>query len=139
MPIVEKELPRRRRRIIPIRLLNQQYISKRTGIPQERQLVFIPPRAFYFGGIRKPETGLPQQIKRDIRQRNIFFEYRTVATPLRQSLAQNQTVIAEAQQVVEMSVRDFLPPPAAHKTSDAGTPCYSPARITAPFHRDCWL
>ncbi len=147
MPRIEVKLPRSRHAVIAIRLLDQQNISEIACVTQKRQLVFIAARTVHLACVRQPKPRVTQQIERNIRQRNIFFEHRPVAAPLRQALAEDQAVIPEAQEIFKQSLigshigsqrlEVSLLRQELHKTPDGGRLCCSPAQTALPFRPDC--
>src|ERR1019366_2010669 len=68
--------------IIAVRQLDELNISVVDGFAEIRERVFRAPFAFRLSGKLQQQGRLADQIPRDVRERNILFENRTVTAPL---------------------------------------------------------
>ena len=49
---------------------------------------------------------MANQVERDVRQRDVFFENRAMAAPLRHTMTEYETVVAQPQHVLEQRIVD---------------------------------
>ena len=61
-----------------------------------RERILASAFPFDFTGKLEEKRRLADQIESDVRQRDVFFEYRTMSAPLRKTVTENQTVVAES-------------------------------------------
>ena len=87
-------MPRHRPREVAVGLLDQQAIAEIEHVAVESQLVAV---ARLFEQMRR----LPDQVERQVRKAEIDLQHRPMPAPFAQALAEDQRVIAEAQQIVE--------------------------------------
>nr|GEU28106.1 putative aminotransferase [Tanacetum cinerariifolium] len=98
MPGVEVKLPHHGVGVVAVGLLQQQAVLEIVGVAVVGQAVLVAARAFQFSRVRVPQARLPQQVERHVGQRHVFLQRRALAAQAAQLLAQDQGVVAQAQQ-----------------------------------------
>ena len=101
VPEIKIELSSDRHREIAVCLFHQEQIPELVGITQKSELIFGASFAFDLGGIFKPELRLPVQIERDVGKCEILLQGRSAAAPFSETLAQDETAVSEAQEIIE--------------------------------------
>jgi hypothetical protein len=64
-------------------------------------LISGAPVSFDFSGISKPELRLSVKVERDVGKREILLQDWPAAAPFSETLAQNETAVPEAEDVIE--------------------------------------
>jgi hypothetical protein len=101
VPEIKIKLSDDRHREIAVCLFDQKQIPKLVGITKKSELIFGAPLSFDFRGISKPELRLSVQVERDVGQREILLQDWPTTAPFSETLAQNETAIPEAENVIE--------------------------------------
>ena len=91
-------MPGNRLREVPVGLLDQQAILKIEHIAVEGEPVGIARGA-------EQKGRLADQVEREVGEADIDFEHRRMAAPLAEPLAEDQRVVAEAQQILRARVQ----------------------------------
>ena len=94
----KKELPQNGVGKITIRLFDHQDMAKGGAIAQKRIIILGFTATFDFCRIAITHARRSQQIKRHVRQCQIFFQHRCVPAPFAQSVAKDQMIITKANQ-----------------------------------------
>ena len=102
--LIEQILPHHRQAEITIWLLDKEQVSELPDIAKHRQIIRAAPVAFSLCCKAKPHLRLPDQIKRGIGKRDILFERGPMATPLGDTVSEDQRVIAQAAKIFEPGV-----------------------------------
>src|SRR5882672_10584766 len=144
MPDVEEELPRDRHRVVPVRLLHEQYIPEFPGIAVESQAVLVATAPLHFTCIRQPEPRLPEEVEADIGICELLLQHRAMPDPFPKPLGKDEGAVAEPQQVLETlcGVSHRFPFRCSQfhlesgRTSDVGKPCPVRDRTRHPSPRD---
>jgi hypothetical protein len=101
---VEIELARDRHREVAVRLLEEQQVAEGAGIAQVRELVLVAAAAFDLARERQPHPRLAEQVERDIADGELLLDRRTVADAFGQPVAEDEAVVAQAQQVIDQRI-----------------------------------
>jgi hypothetical protein len=88
-------------REIPVRLLNEQRVTERARIAQEREVVGAPAFSFNLARQAELEFGLADQVERDIGERDVFFEDRRMPAPGADAMGEDRRLIAHAEREFE--------------------------------------
>src|SRR5688500_1539670 len=92
---VEEKLPRDREREITARELDELNVAELNLLAKKRELVRGAAVPLRFRRQLKGAVRLPQEIERDVGQRDVFLEDGPVTAPLRKTVTENQPVVAE--------------------------------------------
>ena len=65
-----------------------------------REIIFTSSFAFDFACELEKKRRLADQVESDVRQRDVFFEYRTMSAPLRETMTEHQSVVAESEEIL---------------------------------------
>jgi hypothetical protein len=68
---------------------------------EKSELILGAPLSFDFRGISKPELRLSVQVERDVSKREILLQDWPATAPFSETLAQNQTAVSQAENVIE--------------------------------------
>ena len=85
---------------VAARQLRQGDIEVIALVAQKRQLVFVKTLPIDLASQREHRTRLANQIESDIGHGNVLFQNRRVPAPFADALGQDETAIANAQQVL---------------------------------------
>jgi hypothetical protein len=90
---VEEILPDDGRGKVAIRLLDEQQVAKGAGVTEERQLVGAPAAPFQAPRSLEEDSGLVEKIERKVAERQLLFEHRRMAAPLREAVAEDESIV----------------------------------------------
>ena len=99
---VDEELAHQGVGVVAIRQFADQEIAELTFVTTIGQGVFVTPLTFQRCGVSVQHARATNQVERGVGHRDVFFEERTVSAPFRQSLPQDQRVVAEPLHVFEV-------------------------------------
>jgi len=69
-------------------------------IAHERERILIAPTALELTGVGEQQPRLPDEIEREVGERQVLLERGCMADPLREALAQHERGVREAQHVL---------------------------------------
>ena len=69
-------------------------------------MILVATSALELAGVREQQARLPEQIQRNIRQRQVLFEHRRMPAPFREPLAEDEGAVGEAEDVFEVRSHD---------------------------------
>ena len=98
---VEQELAHQRLAEVAVRALDEEDVAEVPGVAQVGEVVGAAALALDLGGEAEPELGLADQVERDVGERDVLLERRGVAAPFRDAVAEDQGVVAGAEQELE--------------------------------------
>ena len=101
MPAVEQELAQDGLAEIAIGLLHQQHVAEVPDVAQHGKVIRAAALAFNLSRKAQPHLRLPDEVQRDIGQRDIFLQRRRVAAPFADPVAQHEGVVAHPAQKFE--------------------------------------
>ena len=103
---VEEELPHDREREVAARQLEELHVAELDRLAEERERVGVASRALLRAGEIEQRRRLPDQVERDVAERDVLLEDRRVAAPPGELVAQHEPVVGVAQQVLDERVTD---------------------------------
>src|SRR5262249_5316484 len=95
----EQQLPNDGEREVATWQLHQERVPELDAVAQEREIVLGASLALRRPRQLEKQRRLADQVERDVRERDVFLENRAVPAPLRQPVAEDQPVVAEAEEI----------------------------------------
>ena len=106
---VEQELAHDREREVAFRQLDELAVAVVHRLAEIRERILVASLAFDLAREPQEHRRLADQVERDVRERDVLLEDRTVTAPFGQPVAEHQAVVAEPQQILEQRVRRLAP------------------------------
>jgi hypothetical protein len=104
VPRVEEELAQDRAPEIAVGLLDQQEVAEIPRVAEEGEVVRAPPPALHLAREAEPHLRLPDEVERDVGQRDVLLEDGRMAAPLADPVAEDQRVVPHPQEELEERV-----------------------------------
>jgi hypothetical protein len=96
----DQELARHREREISARKLHDQCVPELDGFAEVGQRVGGPPLPFDLASQLQQKVRLADEVERDVGQRDVLLEDRPMAAPFRETMAEDEAIVAEAEEIV---------------------------------------
>ncbi len=90
---------------VAVRQLDQADVAELDRVAEIRQRVLVAPLPLDLAGQLQEARRLPDEVERDVGERDVLLEDRPVPAPLRQPVPEHQPIIAEPEQVLEQRSR----------------------------------
>jgi len=91
-----------------IGLLYQEQIQVFVFIPQHGKLIFIGFLSRHRSNVLIQQSCLTDEVERNISQRDILFEYRAMAAPFAEALAEDEGIVSEVEEVFDFGFREKI-------------------------------
>src|SRR5205085_10632726 len=86
---------------IAVRLLDQPAIAESENVAAEGERVVVPPLPFRLAGEIEEMGRLADEVEGDVGEAEVDFHRRRVAAPLGEALAEDQGIVAQAEEIFE--------------------------------------
>src|SRR3546814_7704042 len=97
----EEELPRHRLGEIAVGLLDEQAVAVIEHVAMEGEPVAVAVPPFDFAGVVQEVRRLADEVERDVGKAEVDLDRRRMTTPFAEALAEEQAVVAEAEEIVD--------------------------------------
>src|SRR4029077_3235838 len=114
-PDVEEELPHDGAAEVAVGELDQLDVAVGDAVAEVGEGILVAPLPLYLAGQPEEVRRLPDEVERDVGERDVLLEDGAVTAPFGQPVAQDQAVVPQPEQILEE-------PGIAHAVSAHGTP-----------------
>ena len=86
---------------VAVRLLDQQQVGVGMLVAQVGERILVASLAFDLAGIGVEQPRLPDQVERQVGERDVLLQHRRLARPFRQPMAEDQRIVGKAEEQFE--------------------------------------
>jgi hypothetical protein len=98
---VEEKLSHCRKRVITLRELHQMHVAVIDRIAEIREIIFTASLTLSLTRQLQKKGCLADEIERDVRERDVLLENRTMPAPLRETMTEHESIVAKSEEVLK--------------------------------------